>query len=67
MNLTVIKQKAREWEDVREFDDDGEGTNPKEKQQKKKFMKEFHQILEMADIVIEVLDARDPIITRCKY
>jgi nuclear GTP-binding protein len=66
MNLTVIKQKAREWEDVREFDDDGEGTNPKEKQQKKKFMKEFHQILEMADIVIEVLDARDPIITRCK-
>lgn len=66
MNLTVIKQKDDDWEDVREFDDEVEGMDPKEKKAKKQFMKEFHQILEMADIIVEVLDARDPISSRCK-
>lgn len=65
MNLTVIKQDDQ-WEDVRELDDDGQGVNPKERKQKKQFMKDFHKILEMADIIIEVLDARDPITSRCK-
>lgn len=66
MNLTVIKQKDTDWEDVREFDDDENGTDPKEKKAKKQFMKDFHKILEMSDIIVEVLDARDPITSRCK-
>lgn len=66
MNLTVIKQKDGDWEDVRELEDPEQGVNPKEQKAKKQFMKEFHKILEMADIIIEVLDARDPITSRCK-
>lgn len=60
-----LAEQEGEWEDVREFDDDGM-EDPKEKQAKKQFMKDFHKVLEMADIIIEVLDARDPINCRCK-
>lgn len=65
MNLSVIKQDD-EWEDVREDDVEDNGQSIKEQKNKKAFMKEFNKILEMADIVIEVLDARDPISCRCK-
>lgn len=64
MNLTVIKQDD-EWEDVRE-DDTENGQTPKEHKAKKAFMKEFNKILEMADIIVEVLDARDPVSCRCR-
>lgn len=66
MNLTVIRQKDEDWEDVRELEDEGQGANPKEQKAKKQFMKEFHKILDMADIIVEVLDARDPVTSRCK-
>jgi nuclear GTP-binding protein len=65
MNLTVVKADD-DWEDVRDFEDEEKGVDPKEKRAKKLYMKEFHKILEMADIIIEVLDARDPISSRCK-
>lgn len=64
MDLTVIREDD-DWEDVRD-DDSQQGAMPKEKQAKKQFMKDFHKILEMSDIIIEVLDARDPINCRCK-
>lgn len=65
MQLSIVKQDD-EWEDVREFDDEEQGLDPKEKKAKKQFMKEFHKILEMADIIVEVLDARDPKTSRCR-
>lgn len=63
--INVIKQDD-EWEDVREDDTEDNGTTIKEKKEKKAFMKEFNKVLEMADIIIEVLDARDPITCRCR-
>lgn len=66
MRLTVIKQDDQIEEDVREFNDEENGTDPKIRKDKKKFMKEFHKVLEMADIIVEVLDARDPVSSRCK-
>jgi len=65
-NITVVRDD--DWEDVRELsgDEGVNGADPIEKKAKKQFMKDFHKVLEMSDIIIEVLDARDPITCRCK-
>lgn len=66
MQLSAPRDDKMNDDDVRDFEDDEMGTDPKLRKAKKQFMKEFHKILEMADIIIEVLDARDPINSRCK-
>lgn len=64
--LSVVRDD--DWEDVRDLSEDegDKGQNPKEQKAKKAFMKDFHKVLETADIIVEVLDARDPETCRCR-
>jgi nuclear GTP-binding protein len=65
MDLTVIHEEDEAR--VFEGDEDNEnGTTQKQRKNKKNFMKEFHKIMEMSDIILEVLDARDPESCRCR-
>eukprot|EP00340_Litonotus_pictus_P002481 CAMPEP_0170519206 /NCGR_PEP_ID=MMETSP0209-20121228/4699_1 /TAXON_ID=665100 ORGANISM="Litonotus pictus, Strain P1" /NCGR_SAMPLE_ID=MMETSP0209 /ASSEMBLY_ACC=CAM_ASM_000301 /LENGTH=464 /DNA_ID=CAMNT_0010805033 /DNA_START=1 /DNA_END=1395 /DNA_ORIENTATION=- len=48
------------------FDDDLKGNKINQDFSKKTFMKDLKQVIEAADVVLEVLDARDPLAYRSK-
>ena len=44
---------------------EGEGGSSVDRRSLRAYHREFRQVVEMADVVLEVLDARDPLGTRC--
>ncbi len=60
-------QEAEFEEEVEEENDGFELFEGKNFQESGKYWKEIKKIIETCDIILEILDARDPLSCRCKY
>lgn len=55
-----VENESGEEDDEEEDDEEDDGHDGDKKKQKTQYMRELREVVEMADVLLEVLDARDP-------
>ncbi|XP_014208919.1 guanine nucleotide-binding protein-like 3 homolog [Copidosoma floridanum] len=66
VNQAETKQKEHEAMETGVASKNTDQLNKKEEHSLKAYYKEFKKVLDDADVILEVVDARDPLGTRCK-
>lgn len=66
VNQAQNRQLAHKPMEVDSAQDQRKSTAVKQENSLKAYYKEFKKVLDAADVILEIVDARDPLGTRCK-